>query len=73
MQWKAQDETLKDFDILADDGNGFKQIITVEDNYQRQLEFNVNLKKIKKIRLQVNSTKGLDHARVFEIRCVKDR
>jgi len=72
MQWRAQDETLKDFLIQVDDGVGLRDVLKVENNYQRQLEFLVNLKNIRRMRLQVRSMNGLNYARIFEIRCEKN-
>lgn len=69
MLWQAQSETVKDFKIFVDQSEDFKEIISYKDNYQRQVEFPVSLKDVQRLRLLVESTNGLDHARIFEIRC----
>lgn len=70
MEWGPQNETLKDFRFLADCGAGLTEIAEIKGNYQRKLELPVSLKNVKRLRLEVISTNGLDHARIFEIRCL---
>jgi hypothetical protein len=67
--WQAQPETLRDFDILSFGGKKYESVLTVRNNYQRQLEFSVNLKNISRLCLEVFKTNGSDSARLFEIRC----
>jgi hypothetical protein len=71
MEWGPQPETLREFRLSADcgDGEGFRELVHVKDNYQRQLEFDVELRAVSALRLDVISTNGLDHARVVELRC----
>ncbi len=71
MAWGPQPETLKDFALLADCGVGFQQVVKVKNNYQRRREFAVNLRGVRRLRLEALATNGLNHARVFEIRCEK--
>jgi hypothetical protein len=70
--WGPQPETLKEFRIIAylEDSceEGF-QVMCVQDNYQRQVTCQVQLEQVRKLRLEVLGTNGLDHARIFEIRC----
>jgi hypothetical protein len=71
-EWGPQPETLKDFRILtysADPDEGARQVIDIQGNYQRQLTRQVGLDQVSKLRVEVLSTNGLDHARIFEIRC----
>ncbi|MEF3302147.1 FAD-dependent oxidoreductase [Paenibacillus sp. GYB003] len=70
MAWGAQPETLMEFRLLADAGEGFGEIAHVRDNYARQLDFDVELHGVRRLRLEVIATNGLDHARVFEVRCL---
>lgn len=68
--WGPQPETIRDFTIQADCGEGFEEVVQVTGNYQRQREFAVDLTGVRRVRLVVEKTNGLDHARLFEIRCV---
>lgn len=71
-EWGPQPETLKDFRVIAYFANTFevgRQVMDIQDNYQRQLTAHVQLENVCRLRLEVLSTNGLDHARVFEIRC----
>ncbi|MFC6452682.1 FAD-dependent oxidoreductase [Paenibacillus vulneris] len=70
--WGPQPETLKEFRVsayLADSREDGCQVMYIRDNYQRQITCQVQLKQVHKLRLEVLSTNGLDHARIFEIRC----
>ncbi|CAG7639761.1 hypothetical protein PAESOLCIP111_04067 [Paenibacillus solanacearum] len=70
MQWgRAQEETLKEFKLIAADAGGEREIAHVTNNYQRVLSFKVDLKKLSRLRLVAIATNGLDHARVLEIEC----
>ncbi|MNY62270.1 hypothetical protein D3C86_1990610 [compost metagenome] len=44
-------------------------VMDCTDNYQRQVTSHVQLENVWKLRVEVQSTNGLDHARIFEIRC----
>ncbi|RKN75817.1 FAD-dependent oxidoreductase [Paenibacillus ginsengarvi] len=70
MQWgRPQAETLKEFKLMAFDGQEWTEIAFIRDHYQRMIHLPVELKQLKKLRLEVLSTNGLDHARVVEIVC----
>jgi hypothetical protein len=69
MEWGPQPETLKHFRILARSSGHYEEAAVVQDNYRRQLEFDVSLTNIDCLRLEVIATNGLDHARIVEIRC----
>lgn len=71
MAWGPQPETLKEFKLIAVTAEGSTEIAHVKDNYAQQREFAVHLKNVSKLRLEVISTNGLDHARVREVRCVQ--
>ncbi len=70
MQWgRGQDETLKEFKLIAEDEQGVREIAHITNNYQRIIHLQVNLRNVKSLRLDVIATNGLDHARVVEIVC----
>lgn len=70
--WRPQPETLKEFRMIAyfaDSLEECRQVMHIQNNYQRQITCHVQLEHVCKLRLEVISTNGLDHARIFEIRC----
>jgi len=71
--WGSQPETLKDFRLLVSDAacseESYREVMDVRDNYSRQLRCRTRLEEVRKLRLEAIATNGLDHARVFEIRC----
>lgn len=69
MKWGAQPETLKSFTIEAEQDGSRTEVIHVDNNYQRQLDFPVQLRKVSRLTIRVHSTNGLDHARIVELRC----
>lgn len=72
LVWGPQPETLKEFRILAsgaDSTEGYREVAYVKDNCQRQITCRVQLEGVHKLRIEVLQTNGLDHARIFEIRC----
>ncbi|MDF2814056.1 MAG: fumarate reductase/succinate dehydrogenase flavoprotein [Paenibacillus sp.] len=70
MQWgRGQDETLKEFKLIAEDEQGVREIAHITNNYQRIIHLQVNLINVTSLRLDVIATNGLDHARVVEIVC----
>ncbi|MCM3702802.1 FAD-dependent oxidoreductase [Paenibacillus macerans] len=72
MEWGPQPETVKDFRVTAFFANPetpARQVITIQDNYQRQIACRINLEHVVKLRVDIDGTNGLDHARIFEIRC----
>ncbi|MNC31844.1 hypothetical protein D3C75_801800 [compost metagenome] len=71
-EWGPQPETLKEFKIMVYNTNsseGYKEVLHIQDHYQRQLYCAVQWEQVMKLRLEVLATNGLDHARIFEIRC----
>ena len=70
MVWGPQPETLCDFRLMAANGTGYHEVAAVSGSYQRQREILLpESHEITALRLQVNATQGIDHARLFEIRC----
>ncbi|WP_206109321.1 FAD-dependent oxidoreductase [Paenibacillus sp. HB172176] len=71
LEWGPQPETLKSFRViayLADAPEEEREIARIEDNYQRQVVIPVEAERVVRLRIEVLSTNGLDHARIFEIR-----
>lgn len=71
-EWGPQPETLKDFRVIAYLTHSLEEgrlVMDIQDNYQRQVTAHVQLDHVCRLRLEALSTNGLDHARVFEIRC----
>ncbi|MNT81957.1 hypothetical protein D3C72_2216170 [compost metagenome] len=72
MEWGPQPETVKDFRVTAFFANPetpARQVLSIQDNYQRQIASQINLKHVVKLRVDIASTNGLNHTRIFEIRC----
>lgn len=69
MVWGAQPETIKDMSIQAEINGDLIDAAQIKDNYQRQLNFDVKLEQVSRLRFNVHATNGLDHARIVEIRC----
>ncbi|GAE07465.1 hypothetical protein JCM10914_3695 [Paenibacillus sp. JCM 10914] len=70
LEWGPQPETLKEFRIITSFANGDGiEVMHIRDNYRRLIDRTVNLDQVLKLRLEVLGTNGLDHARIFEIKC----
>lgn len=69
MIWDLQPETLRDFRLLADTGTGFAEIAKVQGNYQRRVQLDCAAQGVQRLRIEVDATNGLDHARIMAIRC----
>jgi hypothetical protein len=67
--WSAQPETVKHFRVYAESSNGLVEIAHIEDNYQRQVQIECDILDVRRLRVEVLETHGLDHARIVEIRC----
>lgn len=70
--WGPQPETVKEFRIVAyfsDSADDGREVLHMQDHYQRQATCPVQLDHVVRLRLEVLGTNGLDHARIFEIRC----
>jgi hypothetical protein len=67
---QPQLETVRDYVLEYDDGNGSrKQLAEVKGNHQRLNRHTFDPIEAKNLRLHVKATNGLEYARVFEIRC----
>jgi hypothetical protein len=72
MEWGPQPETVKNFRVtafFADPETPACQVLSIQDNYQRLIARQVNLEQVVKLRVDIDGTNGLNHARIFEIRC----
>lgn len=69
MIWGPQPETVKDFIVEADQGGGWETIGEWRDNYRRQIDIDADLPAVRKLRIRVLATNGIDHARIMEVRC----
>ena len=70
MQWgRLQDETVCDYTIEVDDGSGWETIVAVAGNCQRLRRHLPSAgRAVKKLRINVTQTGGIDHARIVEVR-----
>jgi hypothetical protein len=69
MIWKEQPETIRELKLIAEDsGKNVLEVAHIQGNYQRQVQVDCELKEIQRLRVQVVSTNGLDHARIVELR-----
>lgn len=67
MVWEAQPETLKEFIVYAEQEGVLREIAHVHNNYQRHLTFQLQQAMVPRLRVEVISTNGLDHARIVDI------
>ncbi len=66
----AQTETVKDYTVTAVTASGAsKTIASVKGNFQRINRLAADLSDVKRLRVEVTATNGLEQARIFEIRC----
>lgn len=73
MHWGApQPETVRDYriEIETDGTPGWKSVLAVTGNYQRRRVHRLppGLPAVRALRVTVEATQGLDHARIFEVR-----
>jgi len=70
MHWGSpQPETVGDYDVEVSDGVEWTRLIEVEGNYQRLRTHSLDATRpITALRVVVQATNGLDHARICEIR-----
>ncbi len=70
MQWgHPQPETVRDYTIEGFDGTSWQSLISVKDNYQRLRRHTVTCPvPVRRLRITLSATNGLDHARICEMR-----
>ena len=70
MLWgRPQPETVRDFSIEAKIGEEWKRVSEVKGNFQRRVVCPLKLDtEVSSLRITVQATNGLDHARICEIR-----
>lgn len=60
----------RDYSILADEGEGFREILRVTGNYQRQRKHTLDVPvRTSKLRVAIHATNGDPSAAIYEIRC----
>lgn len=64
----AQPETVSDYELQVISGESVKTIAKVSDNHQRRRIHRIEPTNADAVRLVVNAARGVDSARVFEIR-----
>jgi len=70
MLWgEPQPESVRDYSIETDDGQGFAPLLHVKDNYQRLRRHKfAEATPTNRLRISIHTTNGLDHARICEVR-----
>ena len=69
MEWgKAQPETVRDYSIEINNGENRKSLVHVTGNYQRRNVHTLDQVVTDNLRITVESTNGIDHARICEVR-----
>jgi hypothetical protein len=65
-----QPETVKDYAVTYQTKDGQSHtLLTVKDNFQRLNRHQFDPVELQSLRIEVQSTNGLDQARIFEVRC----
>lgn len=68
--WGPQPETVKAFKLMACGSEGeWTEIAAVTDNYLRQFTVCPQIDNVRKLKLEILETNGLNHARLMQIRC----
>jgi len=70
MRWGVpQPETVRDYVIEGRTGEGWTQLVAVQGNYQRLRRHRLpSVRMVTAVRVTVQATNGLDHARIVELR-----
>lgn len=70
MLWgRPQPETVRDYTVSVETGDGWQELVNVEGNYQRRRVHLLDpAKPVSALRIHVTATNGLDHARIVEVR-----
>lgn len=70
MMWgRPQPETVRDYVLEGWRGNGWRKLLAVRGNYQRRRVHRLkNPPSVHALRISVEATHGLDHARICEVR-----
>jgi hypothetical protein len=70
MSYGPQPETIKDYKLLVDGGDGrLREIARETDNHQRRRVHRTKEEGVRRLRLVAERTWGIEEARVVEIRC----
>lgn len=70
MKWGiAQPETVRDYRLEIEDEHSWREVLVVRGNYQRRRVHALEEPVLTRgLRVRVDATNGLDHARLFEVR-----
>ena len=70
MTWGVpQPETIRDYRLEYDEEGAWREALTVRGNYQRRRVHVLSTRiSTRAIRVEIEATNGLDHARLFEVR-----
>lgn len=69
MLWgRAQPETIRDYALEVETDHGWCELLVERGNYQRRQVHRFPAVSTMALRVRVDATNGLDHARIFEIR-----
>ena len=70
MHWgRPQPETVSDYRVEVRDGERWETIVDVAGNYQRRRRHVLEAgRPVRQLRIQVQATNGVDHARIAEVR-----
>ena len=72
MAWGPQPETVRDYTILAGLTTRWNPVVEVRGNVQRRRMHRFDEVRVNRMRVVVHATNGIDHARIFEVRCYKE-
>ena len=69
MQWgRAQEETVRDYDIEVRVGGEWGRVKEIRDNYQRRNRHDFEpSSEVEAVRMVIHQTNGLDHARIAAV------
>jgi hypothetical protein len=69
MHWgRPQEETVSDYLVEARSDGKWQRVASVKENYQRRNTVSLGSLSFDALRITVESTAGIDHARICEIR-----
>jgi hypothetical protein len=69
MHWgRPQEETVRDYAVESKNGDNWRLAGYLKDNFQRRNEIGLDGGQLTSLRISVNATNGLDHARICGVR-----
>lgn len=70
--WGPQPESVRDYDVFAEASGGMTLIFQVRENFLRQRIHDFPSLMIRRLRIAVLASNGLDHARIVEVRAYQE-